>query len=165
MDTTANPAFCTYYTLQHCITRCKPIDEARRKIFSNPNYLACFDVCNETVLKLVKGFRIEERTACHALVLSQVFISLEGPSVHKTISSDCPFNAFWTCVAMICFSTCVGFNDVAWPNIIDMTKVVGLTYSDYAKSFYKRVQLKFLMTTQWSLYFPTGNVSIFSLQF
>ena len=126
-------------------------------MYSDHDCKKVFKVCRNILLLLSRKSPVHDRTTCHALALSQLFISIEGPEAHKKLSPDCPLISFWACVGIICFSISTGFHDVEWPSLADMMGVIGFPYSDYAKKFYVRVQIKFLESTQWSLYFPVGE--------
>ena len=146
-----------------CIQKSASITEAKKRLFGSENCFDCFYICSSTILHLARKFRVGHRTLIHALVMSQNFIVLSGSDGHQIVCQGCPPTSFWVCISMICFSVSVSFHEIYFVRLEDMIacmcdNVVKLriTYSKYTKMFYKRVQQKFLMLTQWSLYFPTA---------
>ena len=154
-DAEIHQNICLVYTLKRCIERSKSIEDARKKISTNPEYQKCLNICNRVIFNLCNKFRVNYRTQTHALVLAQLFVSLDSPEGHKALSPDCPFVKFWVCVAFISFNTSLHFHEVNPASLKDMMELSGMSFSDYAKKFYKCVQIHFLVKTQWSLFFPT----------
>ena len=146
----------TNYSLKACLQRSERTEKALLKVHSDKAHFKCFDLCRHVIIFLAQKFRACEQSVSHALNLACIAVSLNGPSGHKTFSTSCPFNSFWVCISVICFSTSINFHETDHPLLRDIMFLLKIPYSGYAKMFYHRVQLKFLMQTGWSLYFPTA---------
>lgn len=147
---------CRVYTLETCVAKSESVRDARKKLYYNPDYVTCFKVCTSAIYEMSIKYGTGDRTLGHALAMSQKFMALTKPTGHAVICPGCPFKTFWACIAMICFSISYSFHEPSNVVLKDMTACLGLSYSDYTKKFYKRMQREFLMITGWSLYFPTA---------
>jgi hypothetical protein len=150
------PPLWTNYSLKACLERSEQTEKALMKVYSDQANFKCFDICRQIIIYLAHKFRVCEQSVSHALSLSYMAVALNGSGGHKIFSASCPFNSFWICISVICFSTSVNFHETNHPRLRDMMYLLKIPYSGYAKMFYHRVQLKFLMQTGWSLYFPTA---------
>jgi hypothetical protein len=150
--------------LLKCIEKCKYIDDARQLLSTKKEYERIFDVCNYVILMLAQFYETDERTACHALMVAQIFISRRSIADHRKFSPTTPFKLFWVCVAMVCYSLSASFHETKWPKLKEMITITKIPHSSYAKKFYKRTQVHVLSLIEWKLYFPTGEIqfTIFS---
>lgn len=155
IDRESSPVW-TKYSLKACLERSLHTERALLKLYSDKGHFKCFDMCRQIIIFLSQKYSVCEQSVNHALILSQIAVALNGPTGHKVFSASCPFNSFWICISVICFSVSVNFHETSHPRLRDMMLLLKIPYSGYAKMFYQRVQLKFLMQTEWSLYFPTA---------
>lgn len=150
------PSGWTVDSLKTCIGRSQHTEEALLKVHSNKvGHFKAFDICRTIIIYLSQKYHLGDRSVSHALILSYISISLNGPNGHKTFFIGCTFNAFWICTAVACFTISVKLYETKHPLLRDIMYLLDIPYSGYARKFYKRLQLKLLMQMNWSLHFPT----------
>lgn len=150
------PSGWTVDSLKTCISRSQHTEEALLKVHSNKvGHFKSFDICRQIIIYLSQKYQLCDKSVSHALILSYISISLNGPNGHKIFFTGCTFNAFWICTAVTCFVISVKLYETKHPRLKDIMYLLDIPYSGYARKFYKRLQLKLLMQMNWSLHFPT----------
>jgi hypothetical protein len=159
MDVCDGPlTFSQLHSLVECIEKCKFIDDARTALSTNPCCEIYFELCNCVILKLAQCYGSNERTACHALMVSQTFISTQKMEDFKRFSPTVPIRLYWVCVSMVCYALSCNFHEIIIPKLEDMLTITNIPYSSHAKKFYKRAQMHVLESIKWKLHFPTGEI-------
>lgn len=153
--------FSQMHNLKECVEKCKYIDDARKILSSNSDYDRCFELCNCVILNLAQCYKSDEGTACHALMIAQTFIATEKPEDHIKNPHTARFGVFWRCVAVVCYTLAMNFNEMKSPIIQDLMCIAQIPYLPNAKKFYKGTQMHVLSSIKWKLHFPTGeNMSL-----
>jgi hypothetical protein len=78
--------------LLKCIEKCQYIDDARQLLSTKKEYERIFEVCNYVILMLAQFYDTDERTACHALMVAQIFITRRSIADHRK---------FWPAVQIV----------------------------------------------------------------
>lgn len=151
--------FSQMHNLQECVEKCKYIDDARKILSSNSDYDRCFELCNCVILNLAQCYRSDDGTACHALMIAQTFIATANPEDHIKHPHTVRFGVFWRCVAVVCYTLAMNFNEMKSPIIQDLMCIAQITSLPNAKKFYKCTQMHVLSSINWKLHFPTGEIT------